>query len=123
MKYITIEEACKKYGINRKTLCARAARAGFDSLHINNKSCLPEYLAAKPVRHTRKRTRTQSCPGKAQLTRHQLYALSIITQGLHNVDFSQHYGFNSAQRLQALLTKLPNSSGGYNHEKIATYPQ
>ncbi len=121
MKYITIEEACKKYGINRKTLYARAARAGFDSLHINNKSCLPEYLAAKPVRHTRKRTRTQSCPGKAQLTRHQLYALSIITQGLHNVDFSQHYGFNSAQQLQALLTKLPNTNGRYNNEHTATY--
>ena len=125
MKYITIEEACKKYGINRKTLCARAALAGIDSLNINNKSCLPEYLAAKPVRHTKKRTRTrtQSCPGKAQLTRHQLYALSIITQGLHNVDFSQHYGFNSAQRLQALLTKLPKTNGSYNNEHTATYPQ
>lgn len=96
MNYITIEEACKKYGISRRTLCSRAELAGIDSLHINNKSCVPEYLAAKPVRKTRKRT--QSWPGKAQLTRHQLYALSIITQGLHNVDFSKHYGFNSAQQ-------------------------
>jgi len=113
MKYLTIEEACKKYSISRKTLCSRAARAGIDSLNINNKSCLPEYLAAKPVRHTRTRTRTQSWQHKAQLTSRQLFTLSIITQGLHNVDFSRHYGFNSAQRLQSLLTKLPNSSGGY----------
>lgn len=125
MKYITIEEACKKYSINRKTLCARAALAGIDSLNINNKSCLPEYLAAKPVRHTKKRTRTrtQSWQHKAQLNSRQLFTLSIITQGLHNVDFSRHYGFNTAQRLQALLTKLPNSNGRYNDEHTATYPQ
>ena len=97
MSYIAIEEAIKKYGINRKTLCSRAARAGIDCLNINNKSCLPEYLAGKPVRHirTRTRTRTQSWQHKAQLNSRQLFTLSIITQGLHNVDFSRHYGFNS----------------------------
>ena len=122
MSYIAIEEAIKKYGISRNTLCSRASRADIDSLNINNKSCLPEYLAAKPVRHTKKRTRTQSWQHKAQLNSRQLFTLSIITQGLHNVDFSQHYGFKSAQQLQALLTKLPNSNGRYNDEHTTTYP-
>jgi len=108
---ISIKEAEKKYGISRSTFCDRARFKGIKGLIINGKLHLPEALAKKPVRKN-------SVRGKAVLrqdrtTTTSLLALAIITKGLKNADFSNHYGFGSAEAVTKLTQLLPSGNGAY----------
>jgi len=100
---ISIKEAEKKYGISRSTFCDRARFKGIKGLIINGELHLPEALAKKPVRKNSVRGTTTT----------SLLALAIITKGLKNADFSNHYGFGSAEAVTKLTQLLPSGNGAY----------
>ena len=108
---ISIKEAENKYGISRNTFCGRAMAKEIKGVFINNELHLPEALAKKPVR--KNQVRGKSVLKQDRTTTTSLLALAIITKGLKNADFSNHYGFGSAEAVTKLTQLLPSGNGAY----------